>query len=200
MLSKDRNKKRGMVIVVSGPSGVGKTTICRQILKKDRKIKYSVSATTRPPRKGERNRHDYIFISRKQFENWIKKGKFLEYARVHQNLYGTPKEFIFSNLRRGFDVMLDIDVQGARTLRKRFSNGVFIFVAPPSIEELSNRLRKRGADSPLTIQQRLNVARRELKERKKYNYIIFNDNINEAVDLFMSIIKFERYKRRRIWN
>lgn len=195
-----KNRDRGTLIVISGPSGVGKSSICGRILKRDRRTRYSVSATTRAPRPGEKNRRHYIFLKPREFRRWIRQGKFIEHARVHENLYGTPRRYLETQLKKGYDVILDIDVQGGRNLMREFPDEVFIFVAAPSMDELSRRLRMRGADSSTIIKKRLVVARKEMKQAKHYNYLVGNQDLARTVDMVRTIIKVERYKRRLVWR
>ncbi len=147
------------------------------------------------PRKGERQKKDYVYLTRQEFKDWINKKKFLEYARVHLNLYGTPKDFVTTQIKKGYDVLLDIDVQGGRTLMKKFPDAVFIFLMPPSTRELARRLAKRAADSKTTIKTRLHIARKELFDAQHYDYIVLNQDLGKAVELIRSVIAAERCKR-----
>lgn len=186
-----------MLIVISGPSGSGKGTIIKEVLKKKPEIVYSISYTTRPKRKGEIDGKDYFFISKRKFENLIKKDFFLEWAKVYNYYYGTSKDFVLENLKQNKDVILEIEIQGARKIREIFDkqNAVFIFIAPPDFEELKRRIieRKRG-ETEEEIKERLNFAIQELEESKNYDYIIINDSINRAVEEVLDVIEKERRK------
>jgi len=147
--------RKGILFVISGPSGVGKGTLKDRLLARQEGIEYSISATTRPMRDGEINGVHYFFLAKPEFERMIASGDFLEWAVVYDNYYGTPRRFVLDNLNQGKDVLLEIDIQGARQIRDRYPEGVFIFIAPPSLTELAKRLELRGKDSPEVIRQRL---------------------------------------------
>jgi guanylate kinase len=183
--------RRGKLIVVSGPSGVGKTTICKRILKKRSDIRFSVSATSRPKRRDEENGREYIFLSERKFKDWIRKGLFIEYAEVHGNLYGTPKKALREDLEKGFHVLLDIDVQGAKNLMKLYPDDIFFFIIPPDITELKNRLLKRNTDKNKAIRKRLANALKELKCQSDFKYVIENRDLEETVEEILSVIKKE---------
>ena len=183
--------KRGRVIVISGPSGVGKTSICNRILDNRSDVRYSISVTSRPKRRGEKDGREYSFISEKEFRDWIKRGHFIEYATVHGNLYGTPRKQLEENLEKGFHVILDIDVQGAKKLMKTYPNGIFIFLTPPSLLELAKRLVKRNTDQKREIRSRLKTARQELKYKSDYEYIVENRKLEETVKKVLVIIENE---------
>jgi len=191
--SKTSNKSviRALIIVISGPSGVGKTTICDRILERRRDIWYSVSATSRPRRKGERNGREYYFLSDAKFKDWIKRKRFIEWAWVHGHLYGTPKQFLADRIRRGHHVLLDVDVQGGINLKKIFPDGIFIFIRPPSFAELKRRLTKRNTETPEDLKNRLAAVWREIKCQKKYGYSVVNDDLKRAVDWILEIIDKE---------
>lgn len=186
-----------MLIVISGPSGSGKGTIIKEVLKKMPELIYSVSYTTRPRREGEVDGKDYFFIDREKFEDLIKKEFFIEWAKVYDYYYGTSKEFVLEKLRNGKDVILEIEIQGARKIREIYDKKdvVFIFISPPDFEELKKRIlnRKRG-ESEEEINKRLSFAKEELEESKKYDYVVINDNIDRAVRRVINIIKKERRK------
>jgi guanylate kinase len=192
------SKKEGILFIVSGPSGVGKGTVINEVLKLVPDINLSISYTTRAPRKNETNGKEYFFVSEKEFTSMIEKGEFLEWANVHGNLYGTPKRYIEEKLKNCEDVILEIDTQGARQVKKTFPDGVFIFILPPSIDELLRRLYKRGTESEEVIKLRLSNAREELKEWKWYNYTVVNESVSMTGEIIASIIKAERCKSSRL--
>ncbi len=187
---------RGEVYVLSSPAGGGKTTLSNLLLKEIPDLKRIVTCTTRKPRPGEKDGVDYIFLSKDQFEEKIKKGDFLEYALVHGNYYGTPKDQVFSYIEEGFDVLLVIDVQGMRQIKSNIENVVTIFMIPPSIDELVNRMKRRG-DSEQEIKKRLETAEKEFPAWKEYDYIVVNDILMEAKEAVKHIILSNRYKTKR---
>jgi guanylate kinase len=182
---------RGRIIVVLGPSGVGKTTICKKILKHRSDVRFSISATSRPQRKDEKNYREYIFLSEKEFRKWIEEGRFIEYAEVHGNMYGTPKNALEENLNEGNHVLLDVDVKGALNLMKLYPDGIYFFIVPPGIKELEERLRRRNTDETSTIIKRLANAVEEFKHAGKFKHVIENRTLNEAVEDILSIIEKE---------
>ena len=186
-----------MLIVISGPSGSGKGTIIKEVIKKISDLIYSVSYTTRPKREGEIEGKDYFFISEDEFERLIDEDFFIEWAKVYDYYYGTSKEFVIENLRDGKDVILEIEIQGAKKIREIYDkkNAVFIFIAPPDFKELERRImnRKRG-ETEEEIKKRMDFAKKEIEESKNYDYIIINDNINKAVKKIINIINKERRK------
>lgn len=190
-------QKEGLLVVISGPSGAGKGTLCEKLLKKNNSIYKSVSMTTRRPRKGEIDGESYYFITEEEFENKIKNGEFLEWAKVYGNYYGSPRAEVLDKLRQGIDVLLEIDIQGAIQVKKSFSDGVFIFILPPSFEELSERIKKRATEDEKTIYLRLKSAYEEIKHALEYDYIIVNDDIQDAVDKLEAIIKAEKCRAKR---
>jgi len=192
------SKKEGILFIVSGPSGVGKGTVINEVLKLVPDVNLSISYTTRAPRKNETNGKEYFFVSEEEFRCMIERGEFLEWANVHGNLYGTPKRYIEEKLKNCEDVILEIDTQGARQVKKAFPNGVFIFILPPSIDELLKRLYKRGTESKEVIELRLSNAKEELKEWKWYNYTVINESISRTGEIIASIIKAERCKSSRL--
>ncbi|WP_238527219.1 MULTISPECIES: guanylate kinase [Persephonella] len=181
---------------MSSPAGGGKTTLSNLLLKEIPNLKKIVTCTTRKPRPGEKNGIDYIFLTKEQFEEKIKKGEFLEYAVVHGNYYGTPKDQVFSQIDNGNDVLLVIDVQGMRQIKSNMDNVITIFMIPPSIDELVNRMRRRG-DSDQEIQRRLQTAMKEFPAWKEYDYIVINDILLEAKEAVKHIILSNRYKTSR---
>jgi guanylate kinase len=184
----------GLVIVISAPSGAGKTTLCKELIKKKPNLKFSISCTTRPPRPGEKNGVDYSFITKTTFFEMVRRKKFAEWARVHDQYYGTPKDFIEINLKRGKDVLLDIDVQGGVKILKLYPKAVRVFVMTPSFGVLEKRLRKRKKDSESVIQKRLKNARRELSYMPRYDYLIINDDLKAAVSRLENVVVAEHMK------
>lgn len=182
---------KGRIFVVSAPSGCGKTTVCKRVLKKVTNLTPSVSATTRPPRRGEKNKKDYYFLSREAFKKEIKKGALLEWEENFGQLYGTPKRFVLGKIKKGKNLLLSIDVKGAMQVKKKFTDGVFIFVKPPSLKELSRRLKNRHTDGRAEIKRRLKIAKKELGFAPRYDYIVINKNLGKAVSRIISIIKKE---------
>ncbi|SHE56909.1 guanylate kinase [Thermoanaerobacter uzonensis DSM 18761] len=189
MLSK---KKKGLLIVLSGPSGAGKGTICKALMEKEKDLKLSISATTRQPRSGEIEGKNYFFKSEEEFEKMIENDSFLEWAKVYDHYYGTPKDFVLKNLEEGNDVVLEIDIQGALKIKEKFPEGVFIFILPPSMEELKNRIKKRGTETEEEIIKRFKSAYEELNYVSKYNYVVINDSVEEAVEKIRAIIIAEK--------
>ncbi|MFA5859336.1 MAG: guanylate kinase [Elusimicrobiota bacterium] len=190
-------KKSGTLFVISGPSGVGKSTLCSKVLEVTDNIVYSISCTTRPSRQGEVNGKEYFFVSETEFEQKVRKSDFIEWARVHEHYYGTPKKFIIDTIKSGTDVILDIDVQGGMAISRNFSNSVLIFVLPPSLSTLRKRLKARKQDSENIIRKRVNKAKWEFKFVRKYGYAVENDELEDAVKEIGSIISAERLKVQR---
>lgn len=191
--------QRGLLIILSGPSGVGKGTVREAIFNnKNCDYIYSVSATTRSSRPGEVNGEDYFFISREEFEDLIANDALLEYAEYVGNYYGTPLAYIEENLQAGRDVFLEIEVQGAKKVRERMPEGIFIFLAPPSFKELETRLTDRGTDSQAVIMERMERARQEIEMMKDYDYVVVNDYVPNAVSKINAIIECEHLKVERI--
>jgi len=186
-----------MLIVISGPSGSGKGTIIKEVMKKIPDLIYSVSYTTRPKREVEIEGKDYFFISKDEFEKLIDEDFFIEWAKVYDYYYGTSKEFVLNNLNDNRDVILEIEIQGAKKIREIYDkkNVIFIFIAPPDFKELEKRImnRKRG-ETEEEIKKRMDFAKKEIEESKNYDYIIINDNINKAVKKIVNIINKERRK------
>ncbi|KOA20518.1 guanylate kinase [Clostridium homopropionicum DSM 5847] len=193
----DSEKKIGLLVVISGPSGAGKGTICKELIESG-EFWLSVSATTRSPRTGEVEGKNYYFLEKENFLNKIKQGDFLEYAEVYGNYYGTPKSKVIEKLEEGKDVILEIDIQGALKVKETYSKGVFIFILPPSMEELKNRIIKRGSETPESLMTRFKSAYKEINYVSKYNYAVVNDKIEEAVNKIKSIIIAEKCSVERI--
>ena len=189
--------KRGTLIVLSGSSGVGKSTVIGKVLEARPDIHFSVSFTTRAPREGEVDGVNYNFVSREDFEARIARGEFLEYAEYAGNLYGTSMAVIREHLDAGTDVLLDIEVQGAANVRKKMPEAVTMFIVPPSFAVLSERLHKRGTDSEEKIQERLAIARKEAREIPDYHYVVVNDDLNKAVEETLSILTAEGCRTAR---
>ncbi|MGI5911766.1 MAG: guanylate kinase [Syntrophomonadaceae bacterium] len=187
-----RMARKGILFVISGPSGVGKGSITKAVMKRMKNIKLSISATTRLPRTGEVSGREYYFIDQPAFIQMIDNDLFLEWAKVYNNLYGTPRHFVDHNLDKGQDVLLEIDIQGAIKVKEKMPAGVFIFIAPPSIEELAQRLINRGSDSPESMEVRLASYKWEMEQYRHYDYIVLNKELDTAVDTVCSIINAER--------
>ena len=181
-------KKTGKTFTISGPSGVGKSTVLGALFAGRDDLYFSVSATTRQPREGEKDGKDYHFISPEQFNDWIENGEFLEYAEYVGNFYGTPKRYVDAAMAEGKDVILDIEVQGATQVHDQRPETVRIFIAPPSWEELERRLTACGTDTPEKIQRRLLRAKVELQMAGNYNYFVVNDSVERAVEELRSIM------------
>lgn len=182
---------RGKIIVLSGPSGVGKTTICDRLLASRSDLRYSVSATSRPKRSVEKNGREYIFMDVAEFREKIEEGFFIEYAEVYGNYYGTPAAALEQGLSAGYNILMDVDVQGARKLMNYYPDGIFIFIMPPDITELERRLKKRDTDHDAVIRKRLANARRELAYKNDYRYVIENRDLEETIARIASIIEQE---------
>ncbi|UHA74039.1 guanylate kinase [Paenibacillus sp. 481] len=185
---------KGLLIVLSGPSGVGKGTVCKALIKKAPDLIYSVSATTRQPRLGEVDGVNYFFKSREQFLNMIDEDQLLEYAEYVGNYYGTPREFVERTLNEGRDIILEIEVQGALKVKEKFPEGIFIFLLPPSLDELKDRIRGRGTENETVIDHRMNVAVEEIALMQHYDYAVVNDEIDLACKRIESIIIAEHCK------
>lgn len=189
-LKTDKGQGRlGRLFVVSAPSGAGKTTLCDAALRQLPYIIYSVSSTTRPPREGEVEGKDYFFVSVDAFQSGIDNAQWAEWARVHDNYYGTSAAFLEAHRNDGRDVLLDIDVQGARQIVKRYPEAVTIFIMAPSLAVLRERLDKRGQDSPDVIDKRMHNAQAEIESRGMYRHVVINEDLNAAIDRFVAILK-----------
>lgn len=185
-------KQRGNLIVISGPSGTGKGTICKELLESGGSLAYSISATTRKPREGEKDGVNYWFTEKAAFEKMIAQGELLEWAEVYGNYYGTPLQKVNEMLADGKDVILEIDPQGALKVKEKFPRGVFVYILPPSLRELSQRIYSRGADSAESIKRRLNAATEEIRYAPHYNYIVVNDVVETAAEKIKAIIAAEK--------
>lgn len=190
--------ERGLLIVLSGPSGVGKGTVRKALFELEgHDLVYSISMTTRAPREGEIDGEDYYFVTREEFEERIRQDQFLEYAEFVGNYYGTPKDKVDEQLELGKEVVLEIEVQGANQVREKAPDGVFVFIAPPTKEALYRRLLRRGTENPEMIQQRMDKAEREFPMAHKYDYIVINDEVTNAADRILAIIRAEHAKTER---
>lgn len=182
---------RGLLIVVSGPSGTGKGTVCGDLLAQTPELAYSISATTRKPREGEVDGKNYYFMDKAAFEKMIEEGGFLEYANVYGNYYGTPIGKIEERLAAGEDILLEIDTQGALNVMKKCPDGLFIFLLPPSIGELERRIRGRGSETAESLAKRLGAAKEEIAIGRQYGYVVVNDTVKRAVERIKSIMVAE---------
>ncbi|MDB5053750.1 MAG: gmk [Bacilli bacterium] len=194
----DLNSGRGILMVLSGPSGVGKGTVCTALRKSTMDLVYSVSATTRAPREGEIDGVNYFFKSKEQFLEMIANDELLEWAEYVGNYYGTPQQFVEETLASGKDVILEIEVQGALKVKKKFPEGVFTFLLPPSLDELQNRIETRGTESEETIRNRMSVAQEEIQLLEHYDYAIVNDQVETACRRIQSILIAERCRQVRV--
>lgn len=189
---------KGLLIVLSGPSGVGKGTLCKALRSQTTSIQYSVSATTRAPREGEIDGVHYFFKTREAFESMIANNELLEWAEYVGNYYGTPAQYVRDNLDNGKDVILEIEVQGAQKVRELFPEGIFIFLLPPSLEELRSRIVGRGTESEETINQRMQAASDELALLSNYDYAVVNDDLDAARARVEAILMAEHCRRDRM--
>ncbi len=185
-------------IVVSGPSGVGKTTLCHGLLKMDTHLAFSISATTRPPRSNEIDGKDYFFVKPDEFERMKTEQQLAEWALVHGHYYGTPKKWLDEQLERGISILLDIDVQGGVQIMESYPESVSIFVVPPTFKVLEERLRKRGSETEDALRLRLENALSEMEFITSYDYVVVNDTVDEAVARMHGIVTAERLKQKRI--
>ncbi len=189
---------RGLLFVISGPSGAGKGTICSAYLKEAQNTWLSVSATTRSPRVGETEGNSYFFLSRDEFTEKLQQGDFLEYADVYGNFYGTPKSSVEEKLEKGYDVILEIDIQGALKVQENTKEGIFIFILPPSMEELKQRIIKRGSETPESLIRRFESAFDEINYISKYNYAVINTTVEEALGNVRAIVQAEKCRVDRV--
>lgn len=194
-----KTKSRGILIVISGPSGAGKGTICERLKEHNKNIWLSTSMTTREPRGNEKNGVEYFFVTEEEFKKKIEEDGFLEYAIVHNNkYYGTPKDKIADKLNEGKDVILEIDIQGALEIQEKINDALFIFIMPPSMEILKDRLMKRNTESEDKVLERFKTAYKEINEVTKYNYVVINDRIDVATSKVEAIITAEKCRVDRI--
>jgi len=188
--------KKGLAIILSAPSGGGKSSIARALLARDTTLVRSISATTRKPRPGDIDGKDYFFKSKNDFLKMISEGKLLEYSEIYGNLYGIPKDFVKAQLHQGHDLIFDIDTQGAQKLKTILPNSVVsIFILPPSIDELRKRLEARNQDSPEEIDLRINLAIKEIEQAKNYDYVVVNNDFLTSVNTIYDLIKSKKEKR-----
>ncbi len=185
----------GRIFVVSGPSGSGKSTLIRELRQKVPGLGYSISHTSRPPRGQEKNGVEYHFVSKESFQKMVENGEFVEWAEVYQDLYGTSVSSLRSQITMGLDVIMDIDVQGARNIKDHFKHAILIYVLPPSLEILEKRLRERGTDDEKAIRTRLKKAGKEIKNCVSYDYLLFNDQLDQTVEELKSILIAERCRK-----
>lgn len=184
----------GFLMVISGPSGVGKGTVCEQLLKENLDIKYSISATSRKKRPNEENGKNYFFCSEDEFKKMAQEGKMLEFAKVHGNYYGTPKKFVLDSISQGDVVILEIDVQGAMQIKENYPDAVFVFLLPPNFDELKKRIVKRNTEDIETINLRMENAENEVKFINEYDYAVVNEEVKDTVEKIKAIIQAERLK------
>lgn len=186
------------MIILSAPSGTGKTTLRRELLKRDSRVRYSVSATTRPKRSEEQDGADYLFISEAEFDELIDKDGLLEWEEVYGHRYGTPRARVEELLERGHDVVMDLDIKGALHVKRLYPTCVTIFLLPPSLEELRRRLETRGQDAKEVVQARLDQAASEMKRAVEFNYVVENDTLDHTVHILSAIVEAERARSERI--
>jgi guanylate kinase len=188
-------RERGSIIVISAPSGSGKSTLVKRLLARVPGLRFSVSYTTRPPRRGEKHGRNYFFVARREFRRMIAAQEFVEWANVFGHLYGTSRRQLRAAQEAGQDILLDIDVQGHRQIRRRLPEAVSIFVLPPSYRELERRLRHRHSDAPEVIARRLNDARREICHWPEYDYLVVNDRLGKAARALQAVVEAARFRR-----
>lgn len=190
-------KKKGLLVVVSGPSGAGKGTICKNFMELNKEMLLSISSTTRDPRENEIDGVNYNFITKQDFEDLIGTDSLLEYVHVFGNYYGTPKKWVLECIEKGKDVFLEIEIVGAMKVKEKYPDAILVFVLPPSLKELKNRIITRGTETIEQIENRMARAMQEIKTIEKYDYFIFNDNLTRAVDDLEAIISAEKNKVNR---
>lgn len=190
--------RRGILFIISAPSGAGKTTLCKQITSSVSGVWHSISCTTRKPRPGEEDGREYFFVDEKSFHDMVARNEFMEYAHVYGNWYGTPRKMLLDKMEQGFDVLLEIDVQGALQIKKKFVDAVYIFILPPSMEVLRARLQSRASDSPEEIVRRLQKVKEEVWSFREYYYIVRNEDLTRSLRELESIFLAERLKTKRL--
>ncbi|MFB4162608.1 guanylate kinase [Alteribacillus sp. JSM 102045] len=190
--------EKGLLIVLSGPAGVGKGTVCNALRGIDTGIEYSVSATTRQPREGEVHGVNYFFKTKQEFEQMIEENRLLEWAKYVDNYYGTPLDYVEETIEKGKDIILEIEVQGAKKVKERYPEGVFIFLMPPSLAELRSRIVGRGTENEDLINKRMTVAREEIDMMENYDYVVENDEVDKAVGRIQAIVTAEHCKKERL--
>ncbi|MEW6616228.1 MAG: guanylate kinase [Thermodesulfobacteriota bacterium] len=190
--------EEGLLYIISAPSGAGKTSLCREVVKFFPNLYHSVSYTTRLPRPGEKDGEDYRFVSKEKFQEMINDRRFVEWAEIHGNRYGTTIDSLKEYRHKGIDIILDIDGQGGRQLKNEYPDGIYVFILPPSLKDLEERLRLRSTDSNEDIEKRLKSAKEELQYIYQYDYIVLNDDFNEAISTLKSIIIAEKFRRERV--
>lgn len=193
-------REKGILIVISGPSCAGKGTVCKIVRENRPEIRLSISETTRSPRNYEVAGRDYFFVTKEEFMQRIEQGKYLEYATVYDHYYGTPKDYVENLLEEGYDVILEIDIQGAAKVRENYKEGIYIFIAPPSMKELRRRIEMRGTESPEQMEMRLSCAYDEMTNADDYSYIVINQDKDVAARQVESIITAEKCRTERLKN
>jgi guanylate kinase len=188
----------GILLAVTGPSGSGKTSVCKALLAQFPGLRFSVSLTTRPPRPGETDGKDYHFVTEAEFRERIERGDLIEWAENYGRLYGTSRETVEAALREGHDLLLDVDTRGSRALKRAWPSGIFVFIVPPSIEELERRLRGRGSETEETIRRRFDNALAEIREVVWYDYVIMNDKLDAAIERLRAVYTAEQCRRERM--
>ncbi|MDD5722131.1 MAG: guanylate kinase [Syntrophales bacterium] len=189
---------QGLLMVISAPSGAGKTTLCKRLLAEFSDLRFSVSCTTRPARKGEKDGRDYHFISVEDFTRRQANSEFVEWEEIYGHLYGTLKRDIEDIITRGHDVILDVDTRGARNVKEQYPWGIFVFIMPPSVEVLKERLKKRGSETDDIIKVRFDKAMEEIRANEWYDYVVFNDMMHDSVNIMRSVYIAEKNRRSRL--